>query len=67
MNANVGSVDRAARVVIGLVLLSLLYFLEGNARWLGLVGVVLIATAVFRWCPAYALVGISSCKAKTAE
>jgi len=61
MEANVGSVDRGVRFVIGLALLSLLFVLNGNARWLGLIGVVPLATAAFRVCPLYRLVGLSTC------
>lgn len=61
MEANVGSVDRGVRVVVGLALLSLLFVLNGDARWLGLIGVVPLATAVFRFCPLYRLVGLSTC------
>ena len=50
MEANVGSVDRVVRVVIGLALLSLLFVLNGDARWLGLIGVVPLVTAAFRSC-----------------
>jgi len=62
MEANVGSVDRGVRVVIiGLALLSLLFVLHGDARWWGLIGVVPLATAAFRFCPLYRLVGPSTC------
>ena len=61
MEANVGSVDRVVRVVVGLALLSLLFVLNGNARWFGLIGVVPLATAAFRFCPLYRLVGLSTC------
>ena len=61
MEANVGSVDRIVRVVVGLALLSLLFILNGNARWLGLIGVVPFATAAFRFCPLYRLVGLNTC------
>jgi hypothetical protein len=61
MEANVGSVDRGVRVVIGLALLSLLFVLNGNVRWLGLIGVIPLATAAFRVCPLYRLVGLSTC------
>lgn len=60
MKANVGSVDRVVRVVVGLALLSLLFVSNGNARWLGLVGIVPLATAAFRFCPLYRLVGLST-------
>jgi hypothetical protein len=40
----------------------LLFLLEGNARWWGLVGVVLLATGLLRWCPAYLPFGIKTCR-----
>jgi hypothetical protein len=61
MEANVGVVDRGVRVVIGLALLSLLFLLHGDARWLGLIGVVPLTTAAFRFCPLYRLAGLSTC------
>ena len=61
MKANVGSVDRGLRVVVGLALLSLLFVLNGDARWLGLIGVVPLTTAAFRFCPLYRLAGLSTC------
>lgn len=65
MVKNVGHpVDKLVRIVIGVVLLSLIFFLEGNLRWLGLIGIVPILTVVFGWCPAYALTGISTAKSE---
>jgi len=61
MTRNMGNVDRVVRFVIGVGLLSLFYFLEGNARWWGLVGLGLIGTAVVGYCPPYAWMGISTC------
>lgn len=58
---NVGGIDRALRIVAGLALLSLLVLLEGNARWWGLVGIVPLATGLFRFCPAYTLLGLNTC------
>ena len=60
MNPNVGSADRVIRIVAGLLLISLFFVLEGNARWLGLVGVVLIATAAINFCPLYKILGLST-------
>lgn len=62
MEANVGSADRIVRVVVGLALLSLLLVLDGNARWWGLIGFVPLATAAFRFCPLYRVVGLSTCR-----
>ncbi|MEO8719412.1 MAG: DUF2892 domain-containing protein [Burkholderiales bacterium] len=61
MKVNIGSMDRTLRVLAGIVLLALVFLLEGNARWLGLVGLVPLATAAFGFCPAYALFGMSTC------
>ncbi len=51
MKTNVGSVDKIVRVVVGIGLLSLFFILEGNMRFLGLIGIVPIATALMGWCP----------------
>jgi len=62
MKTNMGGVDRVVRIVIGLALLSLLFLLEGSARWWGLIGVVMIGTGIIGWCPAYLPFGITTCK-----
>ena len=59
--ANEGKVDRAVRVVVGLVLLSLV-FVGPQTLW-GLVGLVLIFTGAVGMCPIYKLVGINTCGA----
>lgn len=61
MTRNVGTVDRVARVIIGLAILSLLFVLEGNLRWLGLIGLVPLVTAVTGNCPLYSIIGLSTC------
>ncbi len=61
MTPNVGSTDRVLRIIIGLGLLSLIVILDGNMRWWGLIGLVPLATGLFRWCPAYVPFGINSC------
>jgi DUF2892 family protein len=66
MKRNVGNVDRAIRIVAGLALLSLIYFLDGNARWWGLLGLGPLATATFGYCPPYAWLGISTCSKEEA-
>ena len=60
MVKNLGSLDRILRAVLGLVLLSLV-FVGPKTLW-GLIGLVLIGTAVFSFCPAYRLFGIKTCK-----
>lgn len=61
MKTNVGGIDKALRILVGLGLISLLFVLDGAARWLGLIGLVPLLTALFGYCPLYALFGISSC------
>lgn len=67
MKTNVGAADRILRIVIGLGLISLLFVLDGGARWLGLIGLVPLLTAGLGYCPLYALFGISSCPLKRAS
>jgi hypothetical protein len=64
MKANVGGIDRVVRIIAGLAILSLYFVLDGPARWWALAGLVVLATGVIRWCPAYLPFGISSSKAK---
>lgn len=61
MKANVGGIDRVVRILAGIGILSLVFILEGNARYWGLVGILPLATGLFRFCPAYSIFGLSSC------
>jgi len=68
MTANVGQVDRLIRAVLGVVLLALAFGYLGAGlttvwAWvLGIVGFVLLATAILSICPAYALLGVRTCE-----
>lgn len=64
MQKNVGSVDKILRIVIGLGLLSLLFVLEAPMKYLGLIGLVPLATSLMGWCPLYTLIGVNTCKVK---
>lgn len=61
MQANVGGIDRAVRIIVGLGLLSMFFFVQGDAKWWGLIGLVPLFTALVRWCPAYTLFGVKTC------
>jgi len=61
MIQNIGKIDRVARIIGGLALLSMPMFLESNWKWLGLAGLVLVITALAGWCPAYGALGVKSC------
>jgi len=62
MKQNVGSIDRALRAIVGLVLIALV-FVGPQTVW-GWIGVIPLATAIIGWCPPYAMLGISTCKTK---
>ena len=61
---NMGTVDRALRIAVGLVLLVLAFTtLTGALTWLAaLVGVVFIAASAISFCPLYPLIGLKTCK-----
>ncbi|MEE4121449.1 MAG: DUF2892 domain-containing protein [Paracoccaceae bacterium] len=67
MTANVGNIDRIARAVLGVVLLLAAF----TAGWgtagtviAAVAGLVLLGTAGMRFCPAYRLLGMSTCQVK---
>lgn len=62
MVQNVGNIDRIARIVVGLILLSLIFI--GPQTWWGLIGVIPLATAFMRNCPAYSMLGVNTCERK---
>lgn len=59
MKLNVGGFDRIARIVAGLVLIGLAA--TGMVGMWGYIGVVPLLTGVFKFCPAYAMFGMSTC------
>lgn len=61
---NEGNIDRIIRVVIGLAVLSLLFILSGNLKYLGLIGIVPLVTGIIGVCPIYAIFHISTNKKK---
>lgn len=60
MKPNVGTADRILRAIFGAALI--LWALTGGPLW-AWIGLVPLATAVFRFCPAYSILGISTCAA----
>ncbi|TWO72708.1 DUF2892 domain-containing protein [Caenimonas sedimenti] len=61
MKSNVGTIDRGIRIALG-ILLILLAALEVIGPW-GYAGLLLVLTGAFRFCPAYPLLGITTCSA----
>ena len=62
MKLNVGGIDRALRVVAGLVLIGLT--LAGMIGVWGWIGVVPLATGLFSFCPLYTLLGVNTSPVK---
>ena len=62
MEKNLGTVDRTARAVVGLVVLATM-FTWPHTIW-GLVGLIPFSTAVLGYCPLYGLFGLSTCPTK---
>ncbi len=62
---NESVLDRALRIVLGAVLLSL-YFLGPKTAW-GLIGLVPIATSLIGSCPIYTLLGVSTAATRHQE
>ena len=63
MPVNVGTLDQYVRIVVGLALIAFA-FQDGLSiqgwHWAGLIGVVPLATAFFKSCPLYTVLGFSS-------
>lgn len=59
MTRNEGTVDRAVRIIGGLVILSLA-FVGPQTPW-GYLGILPIITGSLGYCPAYSLFGINTC------
>ncbi len=59
MKTNVGGIDRAVRIIVGLGLI--VATLTGAIGLWGWIGVVPLLTAVVGSCPLYSLVGVNTC------
>lgn len=62
--ANVGTIDKVVRIVVGAALIALTFvgpFTATLYPW-GLIGIVPLVTGLIGWCPAYSILGIRTCK-----
>ncbi len=59
MKKNVGTVDRALRIILGLGLLSLT--VVGPQTLWGLIGIVPLMTGALSFCPLYPILGLNTC------
>ena len=63
MKANVGTMDRALRVVAGLALIGLAA--TGTVGMWGYIGIVPVLTGLFKFCPLYTVLGMNTCGLKS--
>ncbi|MDO6589918.1 DUF2892 domain-containing protein [Loktanella sp. D2R18] len=69
MTANVGTIDRLLRIIIGAILLGL-PFMSGLAIFESttvtaiavIAGIVMLATSAMRFCPLYRIFGLRTCR-----
>jgi len=64
MKANIGSIDKTIRVIVGMIIIAIGVITES---WWGLLGVLPILTAFTGFCGLYALLGVSTCKVPSAS
>ena len=60
MKANMGSVDRLIRFILGIGLILLFFFTAAPIKYVGILGVIFVITALIKWCPLYTLFGFST-------
>jgi hypothetical protein len=54
MPVNVDLPDRLLRIAAGTALLAVALLVPGNWRWIGLTGLLPLASGIAGWCPFYA-------------
>lgn len=59
MKHNVGGIDRALRIIVGLAVIGWGVYAQ---NWWGAIGLIPLLTGVIGWCPAYLPFGLNSCK-----
>ena len=65
MTRNAGWIDRVVRLVIGVLILGLYGALDPPLRYLTLLGLIPVATALTGFCPLYAVLGWSTTRRPT--
>jgi Protein of unknown function (DUF2892) len=70
MTYNIGGVDRAIRILlgIGLVVLGLVHVVTGGRAIAAyVIGAIALVSGLVRFCPAWALFGVNTCPMKPAQ
>lgn len=61
MQKNVGGMDRTLRIIVGVALI-VAAFIPGVPWWIGLIGLVPLATGTTQVCPLYPMIGCNTNK-----
>ena len=64
MERNIGDIDKIIRALIGFSALGAGFYFQS---WWGIIGLFILMTATFKWCPPYSLLGISTCRSCSTE
>lgn len=60
---NVGKIDQIIRIILAIILVTLVFILEGENRYFAImIAGILFFTGIARYCPIYKRLGISSNK-----
>ena len=59
MKQNVGTADKAVRVILGAAIIALGVHYDS---WWGALGAIPIVTAALSWCPLYSIIGVKTCR-----
>lgn len=62
LEMNVGGTERALRVIVGVLLLSLA--IVAGYTWM-YIGIIPLMTGIMGFCPAYKMLGMNTCKPKS--
>ncbi len=59
MEKNVGGIDRALRIILGVMIIAAGVYYKS---WWGLIGLVILLTGILGKCMLYELLGVNTCK-----
>lgn len=64
LKKNVGGIDRALRIIVGLALIAAFFIVDGQYSWVYLIGIVPLVTGLMSSCPLYSIFGLNTCPMK---
>jgi hypothetical protein len=57
MERNIGDKDKFVRMLLGFSIMGAGFYYQS---WWGIIGMFVLATAMFKWCPPYTLLGVNT-------